>query len=96
MDIDISLSVLFVDFFNKKKSEGVTHIPCTAVAKKIMLGLYEKFVIEGVLNPIEELSLAEKQNLISECKMMKDIFYTNEKLITNCKILHLINLINVQ
>lgn len=94
MDIDVTLSALFVDFYNSQKGKGKTYIPCTNVAKRVMLLLYEQFIVQGLLIPIEQLSLEEKKKLVNECRLMENIFYTNKSLIENSKILYVINLIN--
>lgn len=76
------------------KGKGLTFIPNTEVAKIIMMEAYNQFVKEGVLVPIEELSVEEKMELVNECREMKEIFYTNESLIIDSKTLHTIKLIN--
>ena len=58
-----------------------------------MVGLYDLFVKDKSITPIEELPQEEKMKLTDECREMK-IQYTNETLITQCKILHLIKEIN--
>lgn len=94
MSINQSLSVLFVGRYNDCKEKGVTHIPSTTVAKIVMLELYDKFINDGVVKPIEELTNEEKEKLVAECREVKNHNYTNETLTETSKILHLIKTIN--
>lgn len=94
MEIDIDLCCLFVKHYNSHKEKGVVNIPDIEVAKIVMFRTYDKFIKDELIMPIELLPLNEKQDLVNECKEMKDIFYTNTSLTENCKILHLIKFIN--
>lgn len=67
-DINTSLSVLFVNIYNERKNEGKNYIPFTKVAQVIMIGMYEKFVAENLIEPIEKLSETEKKLLVEECR----------------------------
>lgn len=96
MNIDFHLSTMFIKFYNDLKRDGITFIPDTEVAKYIFLKGYNDYVRIKMLVPIEELESEEKMKLVSECREMKGVFYTNETLIRNCKILHVINLLNNQ
>ena len=94
MNINVDLCSLFVSFYKKKKEAGITFIPDTKVAKYVMIRTYNAFLKEGILTPIEFLSGEEKIKLTTECREMKNVSYSNESLITSCKILHLIKFIN--
>lgn len=96
MNIDFHLSTMFIKFYNDLKRVGVTFIPDTEVAKYVFLRAYEDYVKIEILVPIEDLPKEEKLKLVSECREMKDVFYTNKTLKRNCKILHVINLLNSQ
>lgn len=96
MNIEVDLCVMFVGCYNRLKEHGITFIPDTDVAKYILIRTYNQFVKEGLLSSIEDLDVEEKKKLVAECREMKDVFYTNETLIRNCKILHVINLLNNQ
>lgn len=96
MNVDVELCSFFVSFYNAKKKEGVVFIPDIEVAKDVMGRLYKQYVNEGLIKPIQLLSNEEKVELTSECRLMEGVAYTNESLILNCKILHVINLINNQ
>jgi|GEM_PF-4706233 len=93
MNINHSLSVLFVNYYNDLKEKGITYIPNIEVAKITMVGLYNTFVKDGAIKKIEDLLIEEKQTLVNECREVKTE-YTNETLTTQCKILHLIKSIN--
>ena len=94
MNINHSLSVLFVGIYNDFKEKGETYIPNTEVAKITMISLYDKFVKEGVIKNIEDLTIEEKQNLVAECREVKNNNYTNKTLTTTSMILFLIKNIN--
>lgn len=94
MDIDVEVTKFFVDFYNDQKANGKTWIPDCKVSRYVMLREYRRLISYGQLIPIEYLPIEEKVALTTECREMKNIFYTNESLKINCKILHLINLIN--
>lgn len=95
MEVDTSLTALFVNFYNGMKKDGVTFIPNSEVAKIVMIGQYKRFIAQKLLIPIELLDIEDKRALADECRLM-GIFYDNKTLIENCKILHVINLINQQ
>lgn len=88
MNIDESLTTLFVQYYQKMKREKKSYIPDTQVAKRILLRMYERFVSEG-LTPIENLNRQDKVSLTSECRMTGER-YSNQSLIEQCKILYLI------
>jgi len=88
MNIDESLSDLFIDFYKEMKWQKSNYIPDTAVAKRILLRMYAKFVSDG-LTPIENLSHENKMSLVNECRMTGEK-YTNESLTDKCKIIYLI------
>lgn len=92
MEIDLTLSVLFVNNYNENKRKGTNYIPDTAVVKAVMLPMYEKLVREGLI-PIENLSEEGKRSLMAECRRTGEN-YTNKTLIEQCKILYLIKTIN--
>lgn len=94
MTINQSLSVVFVGMYNQRKEKGETYIPDFTVAKMTMTGLYNSFVRDGVLKPIEEISKEEKEKLVSECREVKNHNYTNETLTQTSKVLYLIKSIN--
>lgn len=88
MNIDETLTQLFVDFYKKMKKENSSYIPDTAVAKEVLLLMYEKFVRKG-LTPIEDLSHEDKVSLTTECRKTGNV-YTNKTLTDHCKMLYLI------
>lgn len=92
-DINTSLSVLFVKIYNDRKAEDKNYIPCGSVAKEIMIKMYDKFVAENLIEPIEKLPETEKKLLVEECRLTGEDF-TNETLITTSKIFHVIKQIN--
>jgi hypothetical protein len=96
MNINVELSIFFTNLYNSRKREGKLYIPDTLVAKYIMGRMYKNFISDGLLTPIEYLPIEEKTSLAKECREVKDSFYTNETLKTQCAILHTINLINNQ
>lgn len=93
MSIDNGLAVMFVNHYNDANKRGVKYIPCTDVAKEVMLRLYKRFVSDKTVVPIEELSQEEKQSLVDEYRLVEKE-YTNETLIESSKILYTIRLIN--
>lgn len=94
MDVETNLASLFASYYKKMYVKGINYIPDTQVAKIIMIRLYDRFVSDGSLLPVEELPITEKKVLTSECRLMKDVFFTNDKLKMYCKILHTINALN--
>ena len=94
MNIEVSLCALFAKNYRENKSVGVTYIPDTIVAKIVMTKMYNQFVNDGLLVPIEFLPEEKKIELVDECRRVKDSFYTNESLRVQCRILHAINIVN--
>lgn len=92
-DVNVALTGLFVNIYNKYKGENKTYIPNTSVAKITMIQVYESFIKEGILISIEKLSFEDKMSLVDECRATGATF-TNETLIQQSKILHVIRTIN--
>lgn len=89
--IEIELSATFVSQYKKNKT-SLEYLITSAVPKKILLRLYEYFLIEENLTPIEKLPEEAKKELVNECRAT-GLFFTNESLIKSAKILHTLKFI---
>lgn len=91
---NISLCIFFVDMYNEWKAKGITLIPKTTVAQDVLLKAYDQLILrDKVMLPIDLLTKEEKEKLVAECREVKDHNYTNETLIRDCKLLHVIKTI---
>lgn len=92
MSLEDDLLIFFVNLYNEKK---IKIIPCGVVAEYAILKKYNQFIREGLLTPIENLSHEEKIKLFNMVKE-KNKPKTKQEIISTCKILSVINLINEQ
>jgi len=90
MRIEEELLVIFVQYYNKTKV-----VPYSYVAKFAILKMYNQFVREQLLIPIEDLKQEDKMKLFNTVKE-KNKPKTKQEIISTCKILSVINLINEQ
>lgn len=92
-DINATLSALFVNQYNRTIEQGCPRVNFGGVARYVMKQVYNEFVKDKTITPIEELSFDEKMSLVDECRATGGTF-TNETLIEQSKMVHLIRTIN--
>lgn len=93
-NIHASLTLFFFDMYESYKAKGITRIPNTSLACEILLQQYDNFILrEKIMLPIELLSKEQKEKLVAECREVKNHNYTNETLIRDCKLLHVVKTI---
>lgn len=92
-EINATLSALFVNQYNRTKENGLPRVNFGGVARYVMIQVYNEFVKDKILMPIEELSFDDKMSLVDECRATGE-FFTNETLIEQSKMLHVIRTIN--
>lgn len=85
------LSVYFVSYYNK--TGNLLFIISSHVPKITMLNLYDIFIREKSILPIELLPKENKISLVKECRDT-GLEFTNKTLINSAKILHTIKFIN--
>lgn len=91
MSPTFELSIYFVSFYNR--TGNLLFLISSHVPKITMLHLYDTFIMENSITPIEKLPEENKRQLVKECRETGWDF-TNASLISSAKILHTIKFIN--
>lgn len=92
MKTEFSLSAMYVTMYKSNKA-SLTNFLHSLVARQTMIKIYNLFVKEENVIPIEKLPKEDKELLVKECRDT-GLKFTNATLIEASKILHTLKFIN--